>query len=285
MTQVIVISIILLAVLGILIGLLLGVAGKVFYVEVDERVTQVRECLPGNNCGGCGFPGCDGLADAIVAGTAPVNGCPVGGAPVAANIGKIMGVDAGASAKKVAFVKCAGTCDKAKNKYEYVGIPDCRAAAAIPGAGGKACATGCLGLGSCVDVCQFDAIHVGDDGIAKVDREKCVACGKCVDTCPKHLIELIPYKAEKFKTFYMVQCSSTDKGKDVMQVCEAGCIGCGICEKSCNFDAVHVENNIAHIDPEKCRGCGLCSMKCPKKVIIDISTGVAKVAPEKKEPA
>ena len=283
MTTIIIFSIILLAVLGILIGLLLGVAGKVFAVEVDERVTKVRECLPGNNCGGCGFPGCDGLADAIVAGTAPVNGCPVGGAPVAAEIGKIMGVDAGASVKKVAYVKCSGTCDKAKNKYEYVGIGDCRAAAAIPGAGGKACSTGCLGLGSCVTVCQFDAIHINAGGIAEVDREKCVACGKCVETCPKHLIELIPYASEKFKTFYMVKCASTDKGPAVMKVCEAGCIGCGICEKSCNFDAVHVENNIAHIDPDKCRGCGLCSMKCPKKVIVDISTGLPKEAPVKKE--
>ena len=283
MSTIIIFSIILLAVLGILIGLLLGIAGKAFAVEVDERVVKVRECLPGNNCGGCGYPGCDGLADAIVAGTAPVNGCPVGGAPVAAEIGKIMGVDAGATVKKVAFVKCAGTCEKAKDKYQYVGIADCRAAAAIPGAGGKACGSGCLGLGSCVDACQFDAIHVGEGGIAVVDREKCVACGKCVDTCPKNLIELIPYASEKFKTFYMVQCSSKDKGPAVMKVCEAGCIGCGICEKSCNFDAVHVENNIAHIDPEKCRGCGLCSMKCPKKVIIDINTGLPKEAPVKKE--
>ncbi len=283
MTTIIIFSIILLAVLGILIGILLGVAGKVFAVEVDERVVKVRECLPGNNCGGCGYPGCDGLADAIVAGTAPVNGCPVGGAPVAAEIGKIMGVDAGATVKKVAFVKCAGTCEKAKDKYQYVGIEDCRAAAAIPGAGGKACASGCLGLGSCTTVCQFDAIHVTDQGIALVDREKCVACGQCVDACPKHLIELIPYGPKQGKTFYMVQCSSTDKGKDVMAVCEAGCIGCGICEKSCNFDAVHVENNIAHIDPEKCRGCGLCSMKCPKHVIIDVATGKPKEAPVKKE--
>ena len=119
--------------------------------------------------------------------------------------------------------------------------------------------------------------------VSEVDETKCVACGQCVDACPKHIIELIPYGPKQGKTFYMVQCSSTDKGKDVMAVCEAGCIGCGICEKSCNFDAVHVENNIAHIDPEKCRGCGLCSMKCPKHVIIDVATGKPKEAPVKKE--
>lgn len=279
MTNIIIVSIILLAVLGIFIGLLLGVASKAFYVEVDERVTLVRECLPGNNCGGCGFPGCDGLADAIVAGTAPVNGCPVGGAPVAGKIGEIMGVDAGASDKKVAFVKCSGTCDKAKEKYSYVGIADCRAAAAIPGGGSKACSFGCTGLGSCVSVCQFDAIHIGEGGIAEVDKEKCVACGKCIDTCPKHLIELVPYDTRS----YMVRCSSHDKGKDVMSVCQAGCIGCGICEKQCNFDAVHVVDNVAHIDTAKCKGCGLCSMKCPKKVIISLKTGEPKEAPKPKQ--
>ena len=165
-------SVVLLAVLGILIGILLGVAGKVFAVETDERVEKVRECLPGNNCGGCGYPGCDGLAEAIVAGDAPVNGCPVGGAPVAGKIAEILGVEAGSSEKQVAFVKCAGTCDVAANKYHYVGEMDCRRAAMVPGRGEKACSYGCLGLGSCVEVCQFDALSI-QNGVAKVDRDKC----------------------------------------------------------------------------------------------------------------
>ena len=236
MSTIIIFSVVLLAVLGILIGVLLGVAAKAFEVKTDERVIQVRECLPGNNCGGCGYPGCDGLADAIVAGDAPVNACPVGGAPVAGKIGEILGVEAGSSVRQVAYVKCAGTCENASNKY-------------------------CLGLGSCVEACQFDALSI-KDGIAWVDKEKCVACGKCVETCPNQVICLVPYDSA-----YGVQCNSKDKGKDVMSVCKAGCIGCGLCVKQCEFDAVKVENNIAVIDGEKCQGCGKCAEKCPKKII------------------
>lgn len=261
MTTIIIWSVALLAILGILIGILLGVAAKAFEVETDERVIQVRECLPGNNCGGCGYPGCDGLAEAIVAGNAPVGGCPVGGAAVAGKIGEIMGVDAGSAVKKVAYVKCAGTCDVASSKYNYVGEMDCRRAVMVPGRGDKACSHGCLGLGSCVAACQFDALSIVD-GIAHVDKEKCVACGKCVSTCPNNVIELIPYEAS-----YAVQCNSKDKGKEVMSVCKAGCIGCGLCVKQCEFDAVKVENNIAFIDAEKCQGCGKCAEKCPKKII------------------
>lgn len=255
-------SVVLLAVLGILIGILLGVAGKVFAVETDERVVQVRECLPGNNCGGCGYPGCDGLAEAIVAGEAEVNGCPVGGAAVAGKIGEILGVEAGSSERQVAFVRCAGTCDVAVNKYNYVGEMDCRRAVMVPGRGDKACSHGCLGLGSCVDACQFGALSI-KDGIACVDKEKCVACGQCVSICPNNVISLISYESA-----YAVQCNSKDKGKDVMSVCKSGCIGCGLCVKQCEFGAVTLENNIASIDGTKCQGCGKCAEKCPKKIIM-----------------
>lgn len=254
-------SVAVLAVLGILIGLLLGIAGKVFAVDVDERVTQVRDSLPGNNCGGCGYPGCDGLAEAIIAGEAEINACPVGGAAVAEKIAEILGVEADTSEKKVAYVKCAGTCELAKSQYHYVGEMDCAQASMVPGHGEKACSYGCLGLGTCVKACPFDAIHV-EDGIAVVDKEKCVACGQCVKACPNNVIDLIPYESA-----YMVQCNSKDKGKDVMAVCETGCIGCGICVKQCEFDAVTVENNLAVIDGTKCQACGKCAEKCPKKVI------------------
>ena len=255
-------SVVLLAVLGILIGILLGVAGKVFAVETDERVEKVRECLPGNNCGGCGYPGCDGLAEAIVAGDAPVNGCPVGGAPVAGKIAEILGVEAGSSEKQVAFVKCAGTCEKANQDYEYTGVQDCAAMAFVPNGGPKSCNYGCLGFGNCVKACPFDAIHVVD-GVAVVDKDACKACGKCVAACPKHLIELLPVSAK-----HIVQCSSKDKGKDVMKACSVGCIACHLCEKNCPSDAVHVVDNVAYIDQEKCTKCGLCAEKCPKKIIL-----------------
>lgn len=248
--------------LGLVLGVALGIVGKLFFVKVDERESQVRECLPGNNCGGCGYAGCDGLAAAIAKGEAPVNGCPVANAEAKAKIGEIMGQAVGAEEKKVAFVKCSGTCDKTERKYNYYGLSDCRKAMMAPGAGDKLCSYGCMGFGSCVDVCQFDAIHVVD-GVAVVDKEKCVACGKCVSTCPKHLIELIPYKSPQ-----AVACSSKDKGKDVRVACKTGCIGCMICVKQCEAGAILVEDNLAKIDYSKCTGCGKCAEKCPQKVIV-----------------
>ena len=246
---------------GIILGFFLGVSGEKFKVEVDPKEEAIGEVLPGNNCGGCGYAGCSGLAAAIAKGEAPVNQCPVGGDEVAAKVGEIMGVAAEAGDNKVAFVKCAGTCEKAKSDYEYTGIEDCGAMAFVPGGGPKSCNYGCLGYGSCVKACPFDAIHVVD-GVAVVDKDKCKACGKCIAACPKGLIEFVPYDAK-----YMVQCNSKDKGKDVMAACSVGCIGCGICAKNCPLEAVTVENNIAHIDQDKCKGCGTCAEKCPKKII------------------
>jgi len=247
---------------GLLIGLVLGIANKKFEVEVDEKEVAVRAYLPGNNCGGCGFAGCDALAAAIAKGTAPVNACPVGGAPVAEQISAVMGVSSGAAEKKVAFVKCAGTCDKTERKYHYYGIPDCKEAVMAPGKGEKKCDYGCLGYGSCVKACQFDAIHVVN-GVAVVDKEKCVACGKCVAACPKQLIELVPYRMK-----HLVQCNSREKGKAVKEACSAGCIGCTLCTKQCDSRAITVTQNIAHIDYEKCTNCGKCAEKCPVKIIL-----------------
>lgn len=247
---------------GLFIGVFLGFAGKKFAVEVDEREEAIMGVLPGNNCGGCGYAGCSGLAAAIVKGEAEISACPVGGAPVAAKIGEIMGQAAGEQVKQVAFVKCAGTCDKAKQDYEYYGIHDCVMVNMMQNGGPKSCSYGCLGEGSCVKACPFDAIHIVD-GVAVVDKDACKACGKCITACPKNLIELVPYEQK-----HLVQCHSQDKGKDVMAACSVGCIGCKMCQKVCEFDAVTIENNIAHIDPAKCTNCGKCAEKCPKKIIL-----------------
>lgn len=260
--QVVLISVLVVGGAGLIIGLLLGVAGKKFAVEVDERETLVREALPGNNCGGCGYPGCDGAAAAVVKGEAPVTVCPVGGAACAKAIGEIMGQEVAETARMTAFVKCGGDCEKAGTNYDYTGVEDCTMVTFVPGGGAKKCSYGCLGYGSCVKACSFDAIHIVN-GIAVVDKEACKACGACVRACPKHLIELVPYAGAD----YHVVCSSGDKGKAVMEACEIGCIGCKKCEKNCPSEAIKVENGVAHIDYEKCTNCGTCMEVCPRGTI------------------
>lgn len=257
----IIIATVIVAGVGILIGVLLGIAANVFKVEVDEKELKVRELLPGNNCGGCGFAGCDQLAKAIASGEAQATACPVGGPDAATEIAKIVGGDA-ELVKRVAFVKCGGTADKTTMKYEYTGNLSCIEANYVPGGGPKGCTYGCMGYGTCVQVCDFDAIKIVD-GIAVINKENCVACGKCIKVCPKKIIELVPYSDQ-----HVVKCMSLDKGKTVKTVCSTGCIACGLCVKACEFDAVKVENNIAKIDPDKCTNCGECAKKCPSKIII-----------------
>ena len=247
--------------ISLLIGLLLGFAGRLFAVHTDEREAAVRAVLPGNNCGGCGYAVCDALAKAIAAGEAPANACPVGGSAVAGQVAQIMGTEAGDAVRQVAYVHCAGTCDKAKQESRYIGASDCRQAALAPGNAGKACRFGCYGLGTCVGVCPSGALHL-QDGIAEVTPEKCISCGLCVEACPQHIIAMRPETAA-----IEVCCSSTDPGRAVKAVCSAGCIGCGICQKTCATGAIRVQDHLARVDHTLCTGCGACVEKCPVKVI------------------
>lgn len=263
--------------LGLLFGIILSLASKAFAVEVDPRVEEIRKVLPGANCGACGFPGCDGLADAIAKGTAPVNGCSVGGQPVSEKVGEIMGVNAEADKKMVATVLCQGSGCKAKDKFVYDGIKDCRAANKIAG-GSKSCNYGCLGFGTCQTACQFDAIDV-IDGIAVIDREKCTGCKQCIEVCPKNIIEMVPYEQRT-----VIKCFSNDSGKVVRKNCTIGCIGCGICVKNCPFSAITIENNLAKINYEECyvncEACGICAEVCPTGAIW---TNLTKVLENKRE--
>lgn len=247
---------------GLLIGIFLGFAGEKLAVEVDEREVAVREELPGNNCGGCGYPGCDGLAKAIAEGEAPVNACPVGGDAVGKKIAAIMGAEAVEGEKMVAFVRCTGDCDKTSSIYQYDGVHDCAFVGMVPSGGPKSCRSGCPGYGNCVKVCPFDAIHVVN-GVAVVDKEACKACKKCIAACPKGLIGLVPYSAVSH-----IGCSTKEKGKAVMNVCKVGCITCKKCEKNCPEQAITVVNNNPVIDYSKCTNCGKCKEDCPRNCIV-----------------
>ncbi len=248
------------AALGILMGILLAVAGRVFSVKKDERIEKVAECLPGANCGGCGYAGCAALADAIVKGEAKTSACSVGGPEAAGKIAEIMGLEAEDAVPMLAHVTCAGKCGVSKKKFIYSGAADCAAAERL-GRGDKVCPDGCIGLGTCVSHCPFEALSIRD-GIAFVDEAKCRGCGVCVTFCPKNVIRLVP-KASPVR----MRCVSTDGGKAVRSYCEAGCIGCKICEKACEVGAVKVVNNVARIDHCKCVGCGKCAEKCPRKIL------------------
>ncbi len=254
--------------LGILIGLMLGLADRLFAVQTDEREEAVRGALPGNNCGGCGFAGCEALAKAIAKGEAGANACPVGGSEVAAQIAAIMGVEAGEAKRQVAFVHCAGTCDNVKFEYNYYGAPDCRQAALAPGHAGKACSFACFGLGTCVKICPVNAIFL-QDGVAVVDPYVCIGCTACVNVCPQGIIGMRPEGAH-----IEVRCSSNATGKAVKAVCSVGCIGCGICQKTCPVDAIHVVDHLAHVDHNKCIACGACVEKCPVKIIRVLPAGL-----------
>ena len=248
--------------LGILFGVGLGIASKKLAVEVDERVAEIRELLPGANCGGCGYPGCDGFADALVKGDAQPSGCSACSKDNLERIGEVLGVKVEASAKKVARVLCQGDCNACKDKAEYDGVQDCKAAALVAG-GFKQCKVGCLGLGTCAKVCPFDAIKIGPGGIATIDEEACTGCGNCAEACPMHGIVIM----EQEKPVY-VACRNHDFGKAVMNVCTAGCIGCKLCEKVCPEEAITMVDNLPVIDYEKCVGCGLCATKCKPGCIV-----------------
>lgn len=248
--------------LGLVFGIGLSIASKVFEVKVDERIGKVRDMLPGANCGACGFTGCDGLAEAIVNDGASPDLCPVGGAATAKSIAEFMGVESGEIIAKEARVMCNGTCDNAQSKYEYVGIEDCHAANALA-SGSSACSYGCLGLGSCRNICPFNAIVI-ENGVARVISERCTGCGKCVEECPKNIIHLVPTTSG-----FTVFCSNKDKGAQARKVCKVSCIGCRRCEKACNSSAITISDNLAVIDPEKCINCGECADVCPMKCITD----------------
>ncbi len=261
--------------IGFVCAGILTLASKVFFVPVDETFTLLREQLPGANCGGCGYAGCDDYANALVEDNSiPCNKCTAGGPDVVAALAEILGVTAEAAEKEVAVVMCNGTREAAKPLMEYTGLKTCAAAKRFFG-GVNRCPYGCMGLGDCVAACEFDAISICD-GVAVVNRDNCVACGACARACPNKLIRISPAK-----NLVVVQCHSTAKAADTRKSCSNGCVGCRKCSKVCKFNAIRIKDSLAFIEPEKCRNCGLCAKECPTGAILNMR--VKKPAPKKAE--
>lgn len=267
MNSTLILTIAVLSILGVVAAIVLYYVAQKFKVYEDPRIDDVEKMLPGANCGGCGYPGCRGLSDALVKADL-LDGlyCPVGGAAVMSGIATYLGKAAAEKDPMVAVVRCGGTCEARPKLNQYDGERRCSIASSLY-AGETACSFGCLGMGDCTVVCKFDAIKINPQtGLPEVDEEKCTACGKCVSACPKMIIELRK-KGVKGKRVF-VSCINKDKGAVTRKACSKGCIACTKCQKACPFEAITIENNLAYIDYNKCKLCRKCVLECPTGAIL-----------------
>jgi Na+-translocating ferredoxin:NAD+ oxidoreductase RNF subunit RnfB len=260
----ILIATLIVAAVGLLCAAMLVLAAKFFAVSEDETEKSIRECLPGANCGACGYAGCDGYAKALAEdkgkNTVKTNLCTPGADAAAKAIAEILGVEFEDVVEQVAVVHCYGDCNHTSNKMDYVGIQSCEAAKTMYGGNGK-CTFGCIGLGDCVKVCPQEAICI-ENGMAHIDTRKCIGCGLCAKACPRGIISIMD-DVERV----LVTCNNKDKGAVAKQKCSNGCIGCKKCEKTCPNGAITVIDNNAIVDYEKCTHCGACAEACPTKCL------------------
>lgn len=269
-----VIAAVIMLVLAVLGALILGWANRAFHVPVDQRIEQINASLPGANCGGCGYVGCNDYAEAVVSGAAAPDKCTVGGEDVARKVAAIAGVEVTPSWPFRPVVHCGATYGKRKGRMDYRGERTCATANLVNGV--QACTYGCLGFGDCERACMFDAIHV-KNGLATVDYSRCVGCGACAKVCPRNIITMVPFKTERM---LVISCSNKDMGKEVREVCEVGCLGCKACERA-SGGAIKVQNNLPAIsyedyDPNTMNAAILAMEKCPMQRLLY----VGKPSPE-----
>jgi electron transport complex protein RnfB len=252
-------------------AMILFLVAKRFKVGVDRRIDEVTDILPGANCGGCGYPGCRGFAEALVeaADKGDISGlvCPVGSDETMMEVGHFLGIEMTEAEPSTVVLRCGGTREKAPQKLKYDGPVRCYISHEIF-CGENGCSYGCVGLGDCVAVCEFAAISIDQKtSLPVVDVEKCVSCGACVKACPRNILEIRP-RGRKDRRVW-INCVNMEKGATAKKNCKAACIGCGLCVKICpeKIGAITMANNVAYIDPKKCIACGLCVPVCPTSAI------------------
>lgn len=270
MSDTVLYTIISLSALGVVLAVILYVIAQQFKVIEDPRIDQTDEALPGANCGGCGYPGCRGFAEACVKATNLDDlFCPVGGNAVMSDVAKILGMEAAEKEPMVAVIRCNGNPEFRTRTTQFDGAATCAIQSSLY-SGDTDCSYGCLGLGDCVFVCKFDAIYIDEKTLLPiVSEEKCTACGACVKACPKSIIEL--RNAGKKSRRIFVSCINQEKGGIAKKACQVACTGCTKCQKVCTFDAITIDNFLAYIDYEKCKLCRKCAPECATNAIHELN--------------